>query len=211
MEYTKCRRERQKNARGSGACDTRAQDTARKTGKRAGGDCARRRRHGGRHESEPNTVTGSSSYEPNSTKAPKSLVSYIAPLRMTPRVPCTAMPGCSTAGAKKRKGPSRIFLKGREPQAACTDMPWRRERAPRRSPGRTPARAVARKNEEAPCRLGRGPRESSGDLLSRIRGPGTIGDVGLDFRVRDGNGYDPHSITAETNSAWNLDSISNRQ
>ena len=211
MEYTKCRRERQKNARGSGACDTRAQDTARKTGKRAGGDCARRRRHGGRHESEPNTVTGSCSYEPNSTKAPKSLVSYIAPLRMTPRVPCTAMPGCSTAGAKKRKGPSRIFLKGREPQAACTDMPWRRERAPRRSPGRTPARAVARKNEEAPCRLGRGPRESSGDLLSRIRGPGTIGDVGLDFRVRDGNGYDPHSITAETNSAWNLDSISNRQ
>ena len=212
MEYTKCRRERQKNARGSGACDTRAQDTARKTGKRAGGDCARRRRHGGRHESEPNTVTGSCSYEPNSTKAPKSLVSYIAPLRMTPRVPCTAMPGCSTAGAKKRKGPSRIFLKGREPQAACTDMPWRRERAPRRSPGRTPARAVARKNEEAPCRLGRGPRESSGDLLSRIRGPGTIGDVGLDFRVRDGNGYDPHSITAETNSAWKSRLfLSNRQ
>ena len=203
--------ERQKNARGSGACDTRAQDTARKTGKRAGGDCARRRRHGGRHESELNTVTGSCSYEPNSTKALKSLVSYIAPLRMTPRVPCLAMPGCSTAGAKKRKGPSRIFLKGREPQAACTDMPWRRERAPRRSPGRTPARAVARKNEEAPCRLGRGPRESSGDLLSRVRGPGTIGDVGLDFRVRDGNGYDPHSITAETNSAWNLDSLSNRQ
>ena len=46
-------------------------------------------------------------------------------------------------------------------------------------------------------------RESSGDLLSRIRGPGTIGDLGLDFRVRDGNGYDPHSITAETISAWN--------
>ena len=41
-------------------------------------------------------------------------------------------------------------------------------------------------------------RESSGDLLSRIRGPGTIGDLRLDFRVRDGNGYDPHSITAET-------------
>ena len=157
MEYTKCRRERQKNARGSGACDTRAQDTARKTGKRAGGDCARRRRHGGRHDSEPNTVTGSCPYEPNSAKALRSLVSYIAPPRMTPRVPCTAMPGCSTAGAKKRKGPSRIFLEGREPQAACTDMPWRRERAPRRSPGRTPARAVARKNEEAPCRLGRGP------------------------------------------------------
>ena len=214
MEYTKCRRERQKNARGSGACDTRAQDTARKTGKRAGGDCARRRRHGGRHESEPNTVTGSCSYEPNSTKALRSLVSYIAPPRMTPRVPCTAMPALRRAQGpgqpharrvqKKRKGPSRIFLKGREPQAACTDMPWRRERAPRRSPGRTPARAVARKNEEAPCRLGRGPRESSGDLLSRTRGPGTIGDLRLNFRVRDGNGCDPHSITAETNSCMEI-------
>ena len=43
-------------------------------------------------------------------------------------------------------------------------------------------------------------RESSGDLLSRIRGPGTIGDARLNFRVRDGNGCDPHSITAETKS-----------
>ena len=51
--------------------------------------------------------------------------------------------------------------------------------------------------------LPQGARESSGDLLSRIRGPGTIGDLGLDFRVRDGNGYDPHSMTAETISmAW---------
>ena len=58
---------------------------------------------------------------------------------------------------------------------------------------------TVRKNEEAPCRLGRGPRESSGDLLSRARGPGTIGDEGLDFRVRKGNGYDPLSVTAETN------------
>ena len=56
------------------------------------------------------------------------------------------------------------------------------------------------KNEEAPCLLGRGPRESSGDLLSRARGPGTIGDEGLDFRVRKGNGYDPPSVTAETMS-----------
>ena len=56
------------------------------------------------------------------------------------------------------------------------------------------------KNEEAPCLLGRGPRESSGDLLSRARGPGTIGDEGLDFRVRKGNGYDPLSVTAETMS-----------
>ena len=69
----------------------------------------------------------------------------------------------------------------------------------------------AGKKERAPRGFPQGARESSGDLLSRIRGPGTIGDAGLDFRVRDGNGYDPHSITAETNSAWNLDSLSNRQ
>ena len=49
-----------------------------------------------------------------------------------------------------------------------------------------------------PPPLGEGPRESSSDLLSRARGPGTIGDEGLDFRVRKGNGYDPLSVTAET-------------
>ena len=42
-------------------------------------------------------------------------------------------------------------------------------------------------------------RESSGALLSRARGPGTIGEGRLDFRVRNGNGYDPLSRTAETN------------
>ena len=47
-------------------------------------------------------------------------------------------------------------------------------------------------------RFAQGARESSGDLLSRTRGPGTIGDLRLNFRVRDGNGCDPHSITAET-------------
>ena len=47
-------------------------------------------------------------------------------------------------------------------------------------------------------RLRQAGRESSGDLLSRARGPGTIGDEGLDFRVRKGNGYDPLSVTAET-------------
>ena len=56
-----------------------------------------------------------------------------------------------------------------------------------------------------------GARESSGDLLSRIRGPGTIGDLGLDFRVRDGNGYDPHSITAETISCMEKNFYRNRQ
>ena len=68
-----------------------------------------------------------------------------------------------------------------------------------------PQGGAARKNEEAPRRSGEGPRESSGDLLSRTRRPGTIGDEGLDFRVRNGNGYDPLSITAETVSvaSWN--------
>ena len=42
-----------------------------------------------------------------------------------------------------------------------------------------------------------GARESGGDLLSRARRPGTIGDRRLDFRVRNGNGYDPPSMTAE--------------
>ena len=56
-------------------------------------------------------------------------------------------------------------------------------------------------NKKGPLeRFAQGARESSGDLLSRTRGPGTIGDLRLNFRVRDGNGCDPHSITAETNS-----------
>ena len=54
-------------------------------------------------------------------------------------------------------------------------------------------------------------RESSGDLLSRTRGPGTIGDLRLNFRVRDGNGCDPHSITAETNSCMEPKLFCNRQ
>ena len=56
-----------------------------------------------------------------------------------------------------------------------------------------------RMKRKSPLRgLPRRGRESSGDLLSRARGPGTIGDEGLDFRVRKGNGYDPLSVTAET-------------
>ena len=54
------------------------------------------------------------------------------------------------------------------------------------------------KKKGPPEAVPRGARESSGDLLSRARGPGTIGDEGLDFRVRKGNGYDPLSVTAET-------------
>ena len=50
-----------------------------------------------------------------------------------------------------------------------------------------------------PRGLPHGGRESSGALLSRARGPGTIGEGRLDFRVRNGNGYDPLSRTAETN------------
>ena len=72
-------------------------------------------------------------------------------------------------------------------------------------------RSGAHKNEEAPRHVGRGPRESSGDLLSRARGPGTIGDLRLNFRVRDGNGCDPHSITAETNSCMEPKTFCNRQ
>ena len=53
----------------------------------------------------------------------------------------------------------------------------------------------------APRAFAQGARESSSDLLSRARGPGTIGDEGLDFRVRKGNGYDPLSVTAETISS----------
>ena len=57
--------------------------------------------------------------------------------------------------------------------------------------------------------FGEGLRESSSDLLSRARGPGTIGDEGLDFRVRKGNGYDPLSVTAETISlTWKLNQAS---
>ena len=63
------------------------------------------------------------------------------------------------------------------------------------------SRMFSQKNEEAPRRLGEGPRESSGALLSRARGPGTIGEGRLDFRVRNGNGYDPLSRTAETNTS----------
>ena len=57
-------------------------------------------------------------------------------------------------------------------------------------------------------RFAQGARESSGDLLSRTRGPGTIGDLRLNFRVRDGNGCDPHSITAETISCMEKNSLS---
>ena len=42
-----------------------------------------------------------------------------------------------------------------------------------------------------------GTQGSGGDLLSRTRKPGTIGDKWLDCRVRNGNGYDPLSMTTE--------------
>ena len=102
-------------------------------------------------------------------------------------------------GTQKERAPRSFAARGCEPQAACTDRPWRRERGPATGTCLHKGRAVC-KNEEAPCLVGRGPRESSSDLLSRARRPGTIGDEGLDFRVRKGNGYDPLSVTAETNS-----------
>ena len=70
-----------------------------------GGDCTRRRRHGGRHDGELNTVTGSCSYEPNSTKALKSLVSYIAPLRMTRAGAVYGDAGMRAGGGKKERAP----------------------------------------------------------------------------------------------------------
>ena len=66
-----------------------------------------------------------------------------------------------------------------------------------------------KKEKAPPDVLRQAGRESSGDLLSRARGPGTIGDLRLNFRVRDGNGCDPHSITAETISlTWKLNQAS---
>ena len=65
-------------------------------------------------------------------------------------------------------------------------------------------RGSAKKEKAPPDVLRQAGRESSGDLLSRARGPGTIGDLRLNFRVRDGNGCDPHSITAETNSCMEI-------
>ena len=101
----------------------------------------------------------------------------------------------------KKRSPPRGLPQGAvsHKRPVSTGRDGESERLPER-PCRDVARAVSRKNEEAPCLLGRGPRESSSDLLSRARGPGTIGDEGLDFRVRKGNGYDPLSVTAETNS-----------
>ena len=62
-------------------------------------------------------------------------------------------------------------------------------------------RASRRAKTKSPPRgLPQGGRESSSDLLSRTRRPGTIGDRRLNFRVRNGNGCDPPSITAETMS-----------
>ena len=88
--------------------------------------------------------------------------------------------------------------------------PWMtREGAAQGGPGTVAGVTVKKKSP--PGGLPRGGRESSGDLLSRARGPGTIGDLRLDFRVRDGNGYDPHSITAETISCMELNSLSNRR
>ena len=66
------------------------------------------------------------------------------------------------------------------------------------------ARSGGQKKEGPPRSLA-GARGSGGDLLSRARRPGTIGDKWLDFRVRNGNGYDPPSMTAEiSNSQYGI-------
>ena len=109
--------------------------------------------------------------------------------------------------AQNEKAPSVVCsTKGRERQAACTNTPWPRERGEDGVPSCN--RAERYKQERTPRAFAQGVHESSGDLLFRTRGPGTIGDLRLNFRVRDGNGCDPHSITAETNSVtWNLNSF----
>ena len=63
--------------------------------------------------------------------------------------------------------------------------------------GRRAPPCAALKTKRGPLPLGKGPRGSGGDLLSRARRPGTISERRLDFRVRNGNGYDPASRTAE--------------
>ena len=103
-----------------------------------------------------------------------------------------------TDSTKTIKPRPTCFGKGCERQATGTDRSWTRERGEDGVPSCN--RAERYKQERAPRAFAQGARESSGDLLSRARGPGTIGDLRLNFRVRDGNGCDPHSITAETKS-----------
>ena len=63
------------------------------------------------------------------------------------------------------------------------------------------ARVTGGYKKSPPRGLPHGGRESCSDLLSRARRPSTIGDRRLNFRVRNGNGCDPPSITAETYTA----------
>ncbi|OWV10877.1 hypothetical protein B7989_10510, partial [Fibrobacter sp. UWB5] len=79
----------------------------------------------------------------------------------------------AAGNAYKKKPPRAFAARGCEPQAACTDRPWRRERG-----GATHAQyngAERYIKRRAPRAFAQGARESSGDLLSRARGPGTIG------------------------------------
>ena len=78
-------------------------------------------------------------------------------------------------------------------------IPEVREGAPSRSicVSRGPSSGIPFKTRRTPGARASGARGSGGDLLSRARRPGTIGDRRLDFRVRNGNGYDPPSMTAE--------------
>ncbi len=101
----------------------------------------------------------------------------------------------------------RLRPKAREATASWRAFPSRRRNCPqdrsrtqvrRETPTRRASASAMCEKKSPPGGLPRGGRGSSGDLLSRTRGPGTIGHEGLDFRVRNGNGYDPLSITAET-------------
>ena len=112
------------------------------------------------------------------------------------------------AGVQKRKSPARRV----SARAVSDKRPVLTGRG-RESEAKTESRPAIEPSginkNGPPERFAQGARESSGDLLSRARGPGTIGDLRLNFRVRDGNGCDPHSITAETNSlTWKLNQAS---
>ena len=114
---------------------------------------------------------------------------------------CMAAPPRHRVGSINKKGPLELFAQKNKENIKNGDAVPEQIRDDIGSGMTARNCAGGTKKEKAPPDvLRQAGRESSGDLLSRARGPGTIGDLRLNFRVRDGNGCDPHSITAETNS-----------
>ena len=107
------------------------------------------------------------------------------------RAPAGAsLPGRSASGPYKRRGPPPCG------QGAVSDKQPVSTGCGRESV----TKWSGHKKSPARC-LQQVGRESCSDLLSRARRPSTIGDRRLNFRVRNGNGCDPPSITAETYTA----------